>query len=84
MSEKDEKVMGRRMRGIFLMILCTVMSCGGNWNQEMAVKNGNSYLYIDAGRSMEISYISYSVVVRGNGDKGEGKEEITVVRVVRK
>ena len=84
MIEKDEKFMGIRMRGVLLMLLCTLMSCSGNWNREMAVKNENFYLYMDAGESMEINYISYSVVVRGNGDKGNGKEEITVVRVVRR
>ena len=50
----------------------------------MAVKNENFYLYMDAGDSMEINYISYSVVVRGSRDSGNGKEEITVVRVVRR
>lgn len=82
MSIKDEKFMGRRMRGIFFMILCAIMSCSGNWNREVTGKNGNFYLYIDEGKSMEISYISYSVVTRGN--EGEGKEEITIVRVMRK
>ena len=66
------------------MILCAVMSCSGNWNREVMGKNGNFYLYIDEGKSMEISYISYSVVVRGSRDSGNGKEEITVVRVVRR
>lgn len=76
--------MGKRMKGIFLMILCLTMSCSGSWNREMAGKNGKYYLYIDDGKSMEINYVSYSVVIRGKGMEEEGKEEVMVVRVVRK
>lgn len=84
MCTKDEEFMGKRMKGVFLMILCLAMSCSGSRNREMTGKNGNYYLYIDDGKSMEINYVSYSVVVRGDGKEGEGKEEVTVVRVVRK
>jgi len=47
-------------------------------------KNRDFFLYIEKGKTEEISYVSYSVEMRGSGDTGENGKETTIIRIVKK
>ena len=47
-------------------------------------KNRDFFVYVEKGKTEEISYVSYSVEMRGSGDTGENGKETTIIRIVKK